>query len=189
MFDLKSARHWAEELQREAIGPGMTVIDATMGNGGDTERLCRLVGETGRVYAFDVQAQALDKTRARLEAAGLLDRAELILAGHERVREFVTGPVDAVVFNLGWLPGGDKSVTTQVPTTLAALEACLELLKPHGLLTLCAYPGHAEGAEELRQVLAWARALDGRRFAAMERAYLNQQAAPPVLLAVQRLRP
>ena len=188
MFDLKSARHWAEELQREAILPGMTVVDATMGNGGDTQRLCELVGETGRVYAFDVQPQALEKTRARLEAAGLLPRATLILAGHERVREYVAEPIDAAVFNLGWLPGGDKSITTQVDTTLTALDACLALLKPHGLLTLCAYPGHGEGAEELRRVLDWARALDGRRFAAMERAYLNQQAAPPVLLAVQRLK-
>ena len=187
MFDLKSARHWAEELQREAIGPGMVAIDATMGNGGDTQRLCELVGETGRVYAFDVQPQAVVRTRARLAEAGLLERAELILAGHERVREFVAGPVDAAVFNLGWLPGGDKHVTTRVETTLAALNACLELLRPHGLLTLCAYPGHAEGASELESVRAWARALDGKRFAAMERAYLNQPSAPPVLLAVQRL--
>ena len=188
MFDLKSARHWAEELQREAIGPGMTVLDATMGNGGDTQRLCELVGETGRVFAFDVQPQALEKTRARLEAAGLAQRARLILAGHERVREFVEGPLDAAVFNLGWLPGGDKSVTTRSETTLAALEGCLELLRPHGLLTLCAYPGHAEGEEELRRVLDWARALDPKRFAAMQRAYLNQPSAPPVLLAIQRLR-
>ena len=187
-FDLKSARHWAEELHNEAIGPGMTVIDATMGNGGDTERLCRLVGEMGRVIAFDVQAQAVERTRARLEAAGLLARAELHLAGHERVREFVTEPVDAAVFNLGWLPGGDKSVTTRVETTLAALDGCLALLRPHGLLTVCAYPGHDEGSAELARVWEWARGLDGRRFAAMERAYLNQPSAPPVLLAVQRLR-
>ena len=188
MFDLKSARHWAEELQREAIAPGMTAIDATRGNGGDTLRLCGLVGETGRVFAFDVQPQALARTRERLEAAGLLARAELILAGHERVLEFVCEPVDAVVFNLGWLPGGDKSITTRTETTLVALDHCLSLLKPHGLLTLCAYPGHAEGAQELERVREWARALDGRRFAAMERHYLNQASAPPVLLAVQRLR-
>ena len=188
MFDLKSARHWAEELQREAIEEGMAVIDATMGNGGDTERLCQLVGETGRVYAFDVQAQAVENTRARLTEAGLIGRAQLNLAGHERVLEFVHEPVDAVVFNLGWLPGGDKSVTTQVDTTLKALNDCLSILKPHGLLTLCAYPGHAEGAAELDRVLDWAKNLNGKKFASMQRAYLNQQAAPPVLLAVQRLK-
>ena len=136
MFDLKSARHWAEELQREAIGEGMAVIDATMGNGGDTERLCQLVGETGRVYAFDVQAQAVENTRARLTEAGLIGRAQLNLAGHERVLEFVHEPVDAVVFNLGWLPGAEHGVTTRVDTTLAAVNAALaafnrELLGQH----------------------------------------------------------
>ena len=71
---------------------------------------------------------------------------------------------------------------------MAALDACLSLLKKGGLLTLCAYPGHDEGAAELECALSWARGLDPRRFAAMSRAYLNQPSAPPVLLAVQRLR-
>lgn len=185
MFDLRSARHWAEALVREKLGPGMTAIDATMGNGGDTERLCSLVGAGGRVWAFDVQEAALAKTRARLERAGLLEQARLIHAGHEHMREYVMGPVDAIVFNLGWLPGGDKSITTRVDTTLCALEISLGLLKPGGLMTVCAYPGHAEGAEELKSVMRWAAALDPNRFSALRKAYLNQQNSPPELLAIQ----
>ena len=82
-FDMKSARHWAQELQKEAILPGMRVIDATMGNGHDTQWLCELVGETGHVYAFDIQPSAVEHTKSRLEAAGLLDRATLICDGHQ----------------------------------------------------------------------------------------------------------
>ena len=186
-FDMKSARHWAQELQKEAILPGMRVIDATMGNGHDTQWLCELVGETGHVYAFDIQPSAVEHTKSRLEAAGLLDRATLICDGHQNVRKHVEGPVDAVLFNLGWLPGGDHSCTTRLETTLAAVSECLELLAPGGLMTLCAYPGHEEGARELNALLDWAENLNSARYSAMVRRYVNQKTScPPVLFAIGR---
>lgn len=184
-FDMKSARHWARELQQEAIEPGMRVIDATMGNGHDTQWLCELVGETGRVYAFDVQQAAVENTRARLQAAGLLERAVLIHDGHQHVRRYIEEAVDSVLFNLGWLPGGDHRVTTRLETTLTAVNECLQLLKPGGLMTICAYPGHDEGTRELSALVQWARELDSSRYSVMARGYLNQSAScPPVLFAV-----
>ena len=141
-FDFKSARFWAEEMLRQRIEPGARVIDATMGNGKDTLWLAGLVGETGKVYAFDVQKDAVERSRARLEEAGLLDRVRLIHDGHERVLSHVQEPVDAAVFNLGWLPGGDKRFTTRVDTTLQALKGCLELLE----IVLCrGYSNKFEG--------------------------------------------
>ena len=88
-FILKNARHLAARYMEEILRPGDIAVDATMGNGKDTQFLCELVGETGRVYAFDVQEEALERTAARLEAAGLRARAALILAGHETMRENV----------------------------------------------------------------------------------------------------
>lgn len=183
-FDMKSARHWAQQLQQEAIRPGMRVIDATMGNGYDTQWLCELVGETGRVYAFDVQSAAVENTRRRLEEAGLLSRATLICDGHQNVRAHVREPVDSVLFNLGWLPGGDHRYTTRLETTLLAVNECLELLLPGGLMTICAYPGHGEGARELDALLDWAQGLDSARYSAMVRRYVNQSSCPPVLFAI-----
>ncbi|MEG2860394.1 MAG: class I SAM-dependent methyltransferase, partial [Clostridia bacterium] len=117
-LDLGSARHWARALQLEAAGTGSTCLDATMGNGGDTEALCRLVGPSGRVYAFDVQPEALESTRARLAAQGFAERARLFLLGHEHMAEVVHEPLDLIVFNLGWLPGvPDKTLTTRAQTT------------------------------------------------------------------------
>lgn len=185
-FDLKSARHWAEELLRQAIGPGARVIDGTMGNGHDTLWLAELVGETGRVYAFDIQREAVERTRARLAEAGLLERVALFHAGHERLGEFVAEPADAAVFNLGWLPGSDKALRTRVDTTLAAVNAALDKLKEGGLMTVCAYPGHEEGRVERDALLAWAKALPPTAYDAMIRAYLNQANDPPVLFAVKK---
>ena len=185
-FDMGSAWHWARELHERAIGPGARVIDATLGGGGDTQALCELVGAEGRVYGFDIQPDAVRRTRARLDEAGLAGRAELICASHARMEEYVHEPVDAVLFNLGWLPGGDKSVTTLTDSTLSAVNAALRLLRPGGLLTICVYPGHAEGAREREALIDWAKSLDEKRFDAMLKTYLNQSNDPPLLIAVKK---
>ena len=184
--DFRSARFWAAELIEPALSEGARVVDATMGNGRDTSWLCGRVGKTGRVYAFDVQPEAVERTRALLEAEGLADRATLMCVGHQHMAEHVPEPVDAVLFNLGWLPGAEHGVTTRTETTLAAVDAALSILKRDGLLTVCIYPGHAEGARELEALLRWAAALDPRRYDAMHRHYMNQPNDPPQLIAVRK---
>ncbi len=186
--DFRSARFWAAELIEPALRDGARAVDATMGNGQDTLWLCRRVGEAGRVYAFDVQPEAVARTRQRLEDAGVAQRAELNCLGHERMAEAVPGPVDVVMFNLGWLPGAAHAVTTRTETTLLAVNAALGLLKPDGLLTVCVYPGHPEGTRELEALTHWAETLDPRRFDALLRRYMNQPNDPPQLIAVKRNR-
>lgn len=183
--DFRSARFWAAELIEGALYPGARAVDATMGNGHDTLWLCNQVGETGRVYAFDIQPEAVERTRALLAGEGMLERADLFCKGHQRMAELVPEPVDAVMFNLGWLPGAAHGVTTRTETTLLAVDAALSILKPEGLLTVCVYPGHDEGARELAALDAWAAALDPRRCDAMTRRYMNQPGDPPVLIAVK----
>ena len=185
-FDFKSARHWAEELIRQAVEPGARVIDATMGNGYDTQWLAELVGESGHVYGFDIQLEAVNRTRDRLAAAGLENRATLFHAGHEHIAELVGEPVDAAVFNLGWLPGTDKALRTRAETTLTAVNAALDRLKEGALMTICVYPGYPEGRDELDRLIAWGRALPGEKYDVMARAYLNQSGDPPVLIAVKK---
>lgn len=184
--DFRSARFWAREMIEGAMFEGARAIDATMGNGHDTQWLCELAGASGRVYAFDIQPEAVDRTRERLAAAGLTDRASLFCAGHERMQEFVSEPVDAIVFNLGWLPGAEHGVTTRTETTLQAVTAALALLKEDALMTICIYPGHDEGSRELYALLNWARSLDSRRYDVLLKTYLNQPNNPPQLLAIKK---
>ena len=124
---------------------GGVAVDFTMGNGHDTEFLCRTVGESGKVFAFDIQEQAVESTRKNLDASGCPHVYNLIHASHHRVREFVDCPINAGMFNLGYLPGGDKRITTLRETTMPAVEAAIELLAPDGILCIAVYPGHAEG--------------------------------------------
>ena len=187
--DFRSARFWAAELIERALYPGATAVDATLGNGHDALWLCGLVGETGKVYGFDVQGEAVSRSRARLQEAGVAERATLILDGHQNMISYVPPEsVDAVMFNLGWLPGAAHGVTTQTETTLQAVFAALEVLKEDGVMTVCVYPGHDEGARERDALLSWARGLDERAYDVMLRAYLNQSGDPPLMIAVKKNR-
>ena len=187
--DFRSARFWAAELIERALYPGAVAVDATLGNGHDALWLCGLVGESGRVYGFDVQGEAVERSRARLREAGVEGRATLILDGHQNMAAYVPPEsADVVMFNLGWLPGAAHGVTTRTETTLEAVNAALTVLKEDGVMTVCVYPGHAEGAREREALLSWARALDERSFDAMLRAYLNQSGDPPLMIAVKKNR-
>ena len=186
MADFGGARKWARAIVSGAVSEGAQAVDATMGNGYDTEWLAELVGETGRVYAFDVQKAALENTAARLEARGFLSRARLFLTGHENMASVVREPVDAVVFNLGWLPGTPHECTTRVETTLRAADAAISLIKPGGVMTVCVYPGHDEGARERDALIRWAESLDDGVFDAVICGYANIRKRPPVLIAVTK---
>ena len=133
----------------EHLSEGEVAVDFTMGNGNDTLFLSRAVGELGRVYAFDIQEEALASTRAHLESSSAPENYTLICASHHRVREFVREPFKAGVFNLGYLPrSGRKTVTTMRETTMIAVKEAIDMLLPDGVLIIAIYPGHEEGALE-----------------------------------------
>lgn len=136
---------------------GGVAVDFTMGNGHDTLWLSQNIGEEGRVYAFDIQQQALDSTAALLRRENAPDNVTLIHDSHANVKEYVKTPFCVGVFNLGYLPGGDKSVTTLRESTMQAVQAALDLLDADGGLLIAVYPGHEEGTlegEMLREYLS-----------------------------------
>ena len=149
----------AHELLATTLQPGDLAVDATAGNGHDTLYLAQRVSPGGRVYAFDVQHRALDATAGKLYAAGLRDNVNLCRTGHQDMLQRIPaawhGRVAAITFNLGYLPGGDKQITTAATSTLAALEQSLQLLQNGGVLSVLAYRGHPGGAQEADAVQRW----------------------------------
>lgn len=127
---------------------GGTAVDFTMGNGHDTLWLSQSIGAEGHVYAFDIQEQALSSTSALLAKENAPNNVTLIHDSHANVANYVKEPICVGVFNLGYLPGGDKRITTQRASTLAAVKAGLELLDHDGALLIAVYPGHEEGTKE-----------------------------------------
>lgn len=172
----------SHEFLAEVITKDSVVVDATMGNGNDTVFLAKLAKT---VYAFDIQAQALEKTADKLHHENLTN-VQLILDGHEHVGKYVD-QVDAAIFNLGYLPSADKAVITQPQTTLQALEQLLQSLSMGGRIAIMVYYGHQGGDMEKDAVLDYVTSLDQREFAAMLYKPLNQINTPPFLIMLEKL--
>ncbi len=163
----------------EHIADGDTVVDFTMGNGNDTLFLSRTVGKSGKVYAFDIQEEALASTKSHLQEAGAPENYTLICASHHRVKEFVKEPIKGGMFNLGYLPrSGKKAVTTMRETTMPAVEAAIELLAPDGALIIAVYPGHLEGELEGDMLREYFKTLSRFKICASEFHILNSPMSP-----------
>ncbi|WP_416190713.1 class I SAM-dependent methyltransferase [Neisseria sp. CCUG12390] len=167
---------------------GDTALDGTAGNGCDTVFLADAVGEKGKVWAFDIQHQAIEQTKVRLESENLLNRVQLVHDGHQHINHYIRQGLDAAVFNFGWLPGGDKSITTSSESSLDALNAVLALLNPGGIAVAVLYPGHDAGRVEARAIESWAEGLPQQEFAVLKYCFVNRQNHPPYVLAIEKLR-
>jgi len=157
---------------------GDVAVDFTMGNGHDTEFLSKTVGERGHVYAFDVQEMALTSTRKHLSEAGCPENYTLIHDSHHNVKQYVTTPIKAGMFNLGYLPGSDKTVTTMRATTLPAIEAAIDLMDRDAIILVAVYPGHAEGEAEGKMICEYLSSLSRYKVCATRINILNSPTSP-----------
>ncbi|NNC99955.1 MAG: 16S rRNA (cytosine(1402)-N(4))-methyltransferase [Gammaproteobacteria bacterium] len=152
------SKYFNQDGFQDSRRPLNLAVDATVGNGHDTAFLASL--KFRKVIGFDIQASAILTTRLRLSQA-VIKNVLLLQQSHADLNEFVHEPIDCIVFNLGYLPGADKSITTTRTTTLLALQSAMDWLSPIGIITIICYPGHPAGAEETAAVQAWLDALDG----------------------------
>ena len=157
---------------------GDCACDFTMGNGYDTEFLSKTVGENGKIWAFDIQKQAVESTAEHLRESGCPENYTLICDSHHKAKEYVNEKIKAGMFNLGWLPGGDKSITTLRETTLPAIQSAISMLAPNGVLTVAIYPGHAEGDAEGKMVEEYLATLPRWHVCATQIRILNSPTSP-----------
>jgi len=177
----------AQEYASEVINPGDLAVDATAGNGHDTEWLAERVGATGHVVVFDILGEAIQNTEKRLRTAGLFDRVTLKTTGHENLLDQLppktVGRIAAIMFNLGYLPQGNRSIRTKSQTTLRALNDGVTCLRPGGRITIVLSPGDPAGQEEENAVMEWINAIPRDRvIVAQQRAPRNPPHAPWVLV-------
>ncbi len=176
----------SHEHMKAHVGNGDVVIDATAGRGRDTLFLSELVGDTGHVYAFDIQQEAIDSTRALLDENSKTNYT-LILDSHENMKNHVQS-AKAVVFNLGFLPGGDHSIFSHGKTSIKAIEAALDIIDDDGFVSVCVYHGGDTGFEERDTVLKYLEALDQKQYTVMLQSFHNRQGYPPLFLVIEKNR-
>jgi hypothetical protein len=143
------------------------------------------------VYGFDIQEIALVNTEARLKEAGLYNRARLFLRGHEQMADVIDssehGKISCVVFNLGYLPGGDHQLATRASTSITAMESALKLLRKNGLISLCIYSGGDSGFTEREEILAWLKRLDSGKYLVIVSEFYNRKNHPPLPALIYKL--
>ena len=179
--DLTAVRFVQDYLAAHLPHPKLC-IDATCGNGGDTAFLCGLTAPTGRVLAFDVQPEAIRSTRARLEQADVpADRYSLICGSHADLLQYVQpGTADAVMFNFGWLPGADHGVFSTAQSSIPALQAALQAVRPGGIVSAILYSGAVIGSDEKQAVLRFLRALPLKSFTVLVCDFANWAETAPL---------
>ena len=172
---------------KSKLSNGDIAVDCTMGNGNDTAFLCNLVGEKGKVYAFDIQEEAVINTNKRLQDLNLLERAELILDGHQDIDRYIKEKVKLVIFNLGYLPKGNHEITTKQETTLEAVRKCLGILQTNGIILLIEYPGHENGKIEKQALESFTSTLNQKEYNVAKLCFVNQINNPPELLCIEKV--
>lgn len=180
--------NWIHHFLKDHICPGDICIDATMGNGNDTVLLSELVGERGKVIAFDIQEMALVNTKEHLEKRECPFNYQLVLESHEKMDNYAQSEtVSCITFNLGYLPGGDHTKATKGESSIRAIEKGLSLLKKKGLMTICIYSGGDSGFEEKDAVLAYLKGLDSKKYLVIISEYANRPNHPPIPVLVIKM--
>lgn len=175
----------AHDFLARRIKPGDFCIDGTAGRGKDTAFLCRLVGKTGRVLSFDIQQEAVDSTRDLLEREGLSPIARVVLDSHAHMDQYAQpGTVDAVVFNFGYLPGGNHQIHTQPESSIEAISKALTLLRDGGILCACVYHGGDTGYEERDALMDYFSTIDPKRYTVLVCDFRNRPGDPPIAVFI-----
>ncbi|MEQ1484935.1 class I SAM-dependent methyltransferase [Methyloglobulus sp.] len=181
----------AHNLINGKVKSGDIVIDATVGNGHDTRFLLDLVKPKGNVFGFDIQQSAIESARSALQGHSFTECLALIQASHANMSELIPlayhGKISAVMFNLGYLPGGDKRIITKSDSTLAALASASQLLSADGIITILAYPGHEGGEMETDQVKNWCLGLDPGQYQVRQFENHPDNPSAPKLFVVSKM--
>ena len=172
-------------LIKNYITEGDTAIDATAGNGNDTLKLCKKVGKTGKVFAFDIQDKAIEETKKLVFENGFTN-AQIIKDSHEFMDNYVHEKVRAVIFNLGYLPGGDHKLQTKGETTVEAIKKALDLICDDGFIAIMIYHGKNSGTEEKLMLTDFLKTIDHKKYTVTLHDFFNRPNNPPITAVITK---
>lgn len=169
------------------IQPGNTVIDATLGNGYDTLKIAELLLGQGKIYGFDIQPLAIESSQQLLSSLPAPKPIiHLIEDSHANFAQYIQEEVDFIIYNLGYLPKGNKAITTLAESTLQSVKSGLALLKANGIMLIAVYHGHDAGKSEKATLESYLSTLDQKYFNVLKQQFINQKNTPPFIYVIEK---
>ena len=183
---MKNVTEFVHQIIARKVNKDDLCVDMTTGNGNDTLFLAKI---SKFVYGFDIQQVAIDNTNQLLSSNGL-SNYQLFLDSHENIDKDVSIDIlketKCFIYNLGYLPKGNKNVTTLFSSTLSSLKKVLDYLNHQSLVIIVCYPGHEKGKEEALGLVEYVRTLDHLNYEVSSYNILNQDNNPPFALIIER---
>ena len=167
----------SHSIIKEYIEDKIVAVDATLGNGYDCDFLSSCFE---KVFAFEIQKDACEK---------YIDKNNNVIIindSHHKIDEYVKEEINCVCYNLGYLPGGDKDITTLAETSLKSIQIALELLAPNGLMSIAIYRGHKKKKKKENCILKYLRELPKNKFGVMLHECINRSSTAPLLVIVEK---
>ncbi len=153
-------------------------IDATLGNGYDTDFLSE---KFNKVYSFEIQKEACDTYVENKK-----DNVAIINDSHHKFKEYIKENVDCIIYNLGFLPGGNKEITTTVDTTLLSIKDGVEILNSGGIIAIAIYIGHDQGKIEENAIMSYVGGLEKDKYGVIQHKYVNRSKYAPILIVIEK---
>lgn len=187
---MKNALNYSHELLSQLIQtfPNGNYIDATLGKGNDIHYILKHPNFNGMVYGFDIQPEAIQYTLQKINS--LSHPFKVFQESHANISNTLAH-VDhfhGAIFNLGYLPKGDHSITTKFDSTLKAVQSIADKLVIHGQILIVIYSGHPDGQIEkdhlLKELSQWSQT----KFQVVTYSFINQMNHPPMLLIIEKIK-
>lgn len=179
---------WVHEILLPYVQKADFLVDGTAGNGFDTLYLAKNSKSDATIFSYDLQELALNRTEKLLREYQLEQRVQLKLGNHRDLLPEGDRKLDVGILNLGYLPQGDPTITTQTENTMETIKKWLTVLNLHGVISITCYPGHAEGEREYQKVAEFLRSLPSKYFQVMRAEGWNRSNKPPVPFFIERVR-
>ncbi|XJS11460.1 class I SAM-dependent methyltransferase [Aerococcaceae bacterium WGS1372] len=188
-----NALQYSHKLLKKQVqlAPDGLFIDATLGNGHDSQFILSLKDFTGELIAFDIQSEAINRANQRIQSniQTINKRYFFVLDSHENVSNYIENQtVQTAIFNLGYLPGGDHTITTQYSSTIKSINAILANLNTHGQVLIVIYSGHEEGMKEKNELINYYSKLPQEEFQVLSYQFINQVNYPPMLMVIEKIK-
>lgn len=160
--------------------------DMTVGNGNDIYKIVKTVDKKSEILGFDISEIAIENTKNLLKEFKN-NNIQIIKDSHKNIFKHINKKLDLVIYNLGYLPKGNKDITTDYVTVIKSLEYVLNFLNINGIVIITFYPGHSSGKLESIEIEKYLADLNQKNYNVLKYYFVNQINNPPYVVVIERL--